>query len=53
MTEKTLESNFKGVSSVEATNENMYLESMMHETKQESYNCVSGCSNCVPCGGND
>ncbi|MCK5624768.1 hypothetical protein KAI04_02920 [Candidatus Pacearchaeota archaeon] len=50
MAEKTLESNFDKEVSVKTTNENEYLTSMMPETKQESYNCVSGCSNCVPCG---
>jgi len=53
MAEKTLESNFDKEVSVKTTNENAYLGSMMSETNQEGYTCVSGCSNCIPCGGND
>jgi len=33
--------------------EEAYLESMMPETRQEGYTCVSGCNDCVSCGGND
>lgn len=30
-----------------------FLDSMMPETRQEGYTCVSGCDNCCSCGGND
>ena len=33
--------------------EREYLNSMMPETRQEGYTCVSGCQDCVSCDGND
>jgi len=42
-----------GVSSVRTENERAYLNSMMPEVRQEGYTCVSGCSDCASCGGND
>jgi len=33
--------------------EQAYLSSMMPEVRQEGYTCVSGCQDCVSCGGND
>ncbi len=38
---------------VRTANEQAYLESMMPEVRQEGYTCVSGCSNCISCGGRD
>ena len=35
------------------TNERDYLESMAPEVRQEGYTCVSGCSDCCSCDGND
>ena len=29
-----------------------YLSSIMSETRQEGYTCVTGCSECVSCDGN-
>jgi len=34
-------------------NEIVYLNSMMPEVRQEGYTCVSGCKDCISCGGND
>ena len=34
------------------TSEAAYLNSMMPQVRQEGYTCVSGCSDCVSCGGN-
>jgi hypothetical protein len=36
-----------------SSDEEEYLNSMMSSPRQEGYTCVSGCSNCVSCGGND
>ena len=33
--------------------EKTYLESMMPTPRQEGYTCVTGCKECVSCGGND
>lgn len=38
---------------VKSTDEAKYLNSMMLSPRQEGYTCVSGCKNCVSCGGND
>ena len=53
MREKSLESKAKSGLLVRTANEKAYLNSMMSEAKQEGYTCVSGCANCVSCGGND
>lgn len=53
MTNKTLENKAEGVSLVKTTNEKAYLNSMMPEVRQEGYTCVTGCTSCVSCGGND
>lgn len=53
MANKSLEVSLKGVSSVKTDNEKAYLNGMMSEVRQEEYTCVSGCSNCCSCGGND
>jgi len=34
-------------------NEIAYLSSIMPEARQEGYTCVTGCSDCVSCDGND
>ncbi len=34
-------------------NEISYLSSIMPEARQEGYTCVTGCSDCASCGGND
>ena len=34
-------------------NEKAYLSSIMPEARQEGYTCVTGCSDCVSCDGND
>lgn len=34
-------------------NERAYLSSIMSEARQEGYTCVTGCSECVSCDGND
>lgn len=38
---------------VKTANETAYLTSMMSEVRQEGYTCVSGCTSCISCGGND
>ncbi len=53
MSSKGLENKTKGMSPPKTTNEKTYLNSMMPEVRQEGYTCVSGCQNCVSCGGND
>ncbi len=53
MTNDSLETSVGGVSSVKTEGEDTYLNSMMSEARQEEYTCVSGCSNCCSCGGND
>ena len=52
MTNKTLE-NEVGDISLMTSNEVSYLKSMMPEVRQEGYTCVTGCVECVSCGGND
>lgn len=34
-------------------NERAYLSSIMPQARQEGYTCVTGCSDCVSCDGND
>lgn len=34
-------------------NERAYLSGIMPEARQEGYTCVTGCSDCVSCDGND
>ncbi|MCK5611757.1 hypothetical protein KAR91_58350 [Candidatus Pacearchaeota archaeon] len=53
MTSECLEQSVTEGSSTETANEAKYLKSMMPETRQEGYTCVSGCQDCVSCGGND
>lgn len=53
MTNENLETSVEGVSSVRTENERAYLNSMMDEVRQEEYTCVSGCTSCASCGGND
>ena len=53
MVNKNLENKAKGGVLVKTENETAYLTSMMPEVRQEGYTCVSGCQNCVSCGGND
>ena len=53
MINKTVENKVKGASTIRTANEKAYLTSMMSEVRQEGYTCVSGCKNCVSCGGND
>ena len=53
MTKKSLESTAKSEFSTKTRNEKAYLNSMMSEVRQEGYTCVSGCQNCISCGGND
>ena len=52
MTNESLERK-STASFVETINEKAYLNSMMPEVRQEGYTCVSGCSDCCSCGGND
>ena len=53
MLNKTLENKPKGAFLAKTANERTYLNSMMPELRQEGYTCVSGCSECCSCGGND
>lgn len=53
MANENLETSLEGVSSVATENERAYLNSMMDEVRQEEYTCVSGCTSCASCGGND
>ena len=53
MTSECLEESVVEGSSTETANETAYLASMMPEVRQEGYTCVSGCQDCVSCGGND
>lgn len=53
MVNKTLEREAQGAFIVRTSNERAYLNSMMPEIRQEGYTCVSGCQDCVSCGGND
>ena len=53
MGNKSLENKTKSISSEKTASEKAYLNSMMSETRQEGYTCVTGCSNCISCGGND
>ncbi|GAG63401.1 unnamed protein product [marine sediment metagenome] len=53
MANKSLESKAKRGSLAKTANEIAYLNSMMPEVRQEGYTCVSGCTDCVSCGGND
>lgn len=41
------------VSPIRTAGEKAYLNSMMPEVRQEGYTCVSGCQDCISCGGND
>ena len=38
---------------VKSPDEEAYLNSMMSSPRQEGYTCVTGCTSCVSCGGND
>jgi hypothetical protein len=53
----TLEGNIANVLAnehlVKSADEKAYLESMMPNPRQESYTCITGCTSCVSCGGND
>tara|TARA_Y100000310_G_scaffold310951_1_gene356745 strand:- start:3317 stop:3493 length:177 start_codon:yes stop_codon:yes gene_type:complete len=53
MENKTLETKVGKVIPIKTANENAYLASMMDEVRQEGYTCVSGCRDCISCGGND
>jgi len=53
MANKTLENKAKSISLVKTANEKAYIDSMMSEMEQEGYSCVSGCTSCISCGGND
>ena len=53
MGNKSLENKTKSMSLAKTANEIAYLNSMMSEVRQEEYTCVSGCQNCISCGGND
>ncbi len=48
-----LEKEVSEVTSQTTANERVYLSSIMPEARQEGYTCVSGCSDCVSCDGND
>jgi len=53
MEDKSLENKAETVFSTKTANEQEYLNSIMPEARQEGYTCVSGCHECVSCGGND
>ncbi|MCR4284664.1 MAG: hypothetical protein NUV97_01305 [archaeon] len=53
MVNAVLEALAEEAPSVMTAGEEAYLSSMMPEVRQEGYTCVSGCSNCVSCDGND
>jgi len=53
MENKCLENKVGRTSSTKTTDEKAYLSSMMPEIRQEGYTCVSGCTDCVSCDGND
>ena len=53
MASKNLTNKLNGILPVKTKNEKAYLTSMMPEVRQEGYTCVSGCKECVSCGGND
>jgi len=42
-----------GDETARTTGEVAYLNSMMPEVRQQGYTCVSGCSDCASCDGND
>ena len=53
MGNKTLENKAERISFAKTANEEAYLNSMMSEVRQKEYTCVSGCTSCISCGGND
>ena len=53
MENKSLENKAKSRLPLKTANERAYLNSMMSEVRQEGYTCVSGCQDCISCGGND
>ena len=53
MVNKHLENKVEKAILIKTANETAYLTSMMLEVRQEGYTCVSGCQDCVSCGGND
>lgn len=53
MGNQLLENKAGSISPVITSNEMAYLNSMMPEVRQEGYTCVSGCQDCISCGGND
>ena len=53
MAKISLENKAKTGSPVKTASEIAYLNSMMPEVRQEEYTCVSGCTSCISCGGND
>lgn len=53
MEKRRLESKVKSSPILKSENEIAYLSAIMPEARQEGYTCVTGCSECVSCGGND
>jgi len=53
MINQCLENKVEKAVPVKTTDEKTYLTSMMAEIRQEGYTCVSGCKDCISCGGND
>lgn len=53
MANKTLENKTEVISPAKTASEKAYLNSMMPEVRQKGYTCISGCTSCISCGGND
>jgi len=53
MSETKLENISKDGQIMYSLNEQKYLSSVKGSSQLKNYSCISGCSSCVSCGGND